>query len=276
MSKYAAIKFCSVTVLIAVILSGCGWGTTRLFTKPIAKSPYVAYKAWGPNRNVVVMPFFNVAKDKDAGVKCRELFMTELYISGAFEDVVEEGEMLEVMRKLKIREGEPVSKENVKTLGRNLGAQAVIFCTVEEYSERSNKAALFAISARMIDVETGEILWLGNASQEGGGSISEALGLSDGPVVIDLARDVIQDLIDDLAGEVIDNKTEVVEPENVEEPTAGKQTVPEVAGKNAAPSPQASADKVKARERQRAGIAPSPAVKSTSAGMTTAPAVGGN
>jgi len=276
MSKNYVVRLCSVAVLTAVLLSGCGWGTTRLFTKPIAKSPYVAYKAWGPNRNVVVMPFFNVAKDKDAAVKCRELFMTELYISGAFEDVVEEGEMLEVMRKLKIREGEPVSKDNVKTLGRNLGAQAVIFCTVEEYTERSNKPALFAVSARMVDVETGEILWLGNASQEGGGSVLEALGLSDGPVIIDLARDVIQDLIDDLAGEVIDNKTDVVEPENTEENTAAKQTVPEVAGKKTAPAPQAAADRVKARERQRAGIAPSPAVKSTSAGMTANPAVGGN
>jgi len=157
MSKLANGVF-SLFLLSAVLLSGCSWsGTTRLFTKPIAASPYVAYQEWGPNRNVVVMPFVNVSKDKDASVKCRDLFLAELYISGAFEDIVEEGEMLEVMRKLKIRETEPISKDNLKTLGRNLGAQAVIFGTVEEYTERSNKAALFAVSVRMLDVETGTL-----------------------------------------------------------------------------------------------------------------------
>jgi len=276
MSKLANGVF-SLFLLSAVLLSGCSWsGTTRLFTKPIAASPYVAYQEWGPNRNVVVMPFLNVSKDKDASVKCRDLFLAELYISGAFEDIVEEGEMLEVMRKLKIRETEPISKDNLKTLGRNLGAQAVIFGTVEEYTERSNKAALFAVSVRMLDVETGEILWLGNASQEGGGSVLESLGLSDGPVVIDLARDVMEDLISDLSDEVLDNKVDTVEPEVTEDEVAAKQTVPEVADKNiAAPGPQAEAG-IKAKQRQRAGITPSPAVQTTSAGMTTKPAIGGN
>jgi hypothetical protein len=84
--------------------------------------------------------------------------------------------MLEVMKKLKVRETDSFGKDTIKTLGDNLGVQAIIFGTVSEYTERTSKGALFAVSLRMFDVETGSILWLGNASKEAG-SISEALGL---------------------------------------------------------------------------------------------------
>src|SRR5512143_1892395 len=98
-SRFAII----IAVLLSIGLTGCGGATTRLFSKPISESPYVTYQEWGPNRDVAVMPLINVAKDKDAGLKVRELLVTELYTSGAFKDVVDEGEMLEVMKKLKVR-----------------------------------------------------------------------------------------------------------------------------------------------------------------------------
>lgn len=260
-------KALAILLSIAVMsISGCGGATTRMFTKPIAESPPVAYEEWGPNRNVAVMPFVNVSKDKDAGLKCRELFIAELYISGAFEDIVDEGEMLEVMRKLKIRETDALGKDTIKTLGDNLGVQALIFASVEEYTERSSKSATFAISARMVDVETGEILWLGNSSQEGGGSISEALGLSEGPVVIDIARNVMEGLIDDIAGEVADRKVEG----RPESEVARQKKLRDLARSRPGGDPGA------VQGGKQAGISPSPSVKGSSAGMAPAPALVGN
>ncbi len=260
----------SLTIILSVavlFLSGCGGATTRMFTKPIAESPPVAYQEWGPNRNVAVMPFVNVSKDKDAGLKCRELFIAELYISGAFEDIVDEGEMLEVMRKLKIRETDALGKDTIKTLGDNLGVQAILFASVEEYTERSSKSATFAISVRMVDVETGEILWLGNSSQEGGGTISEALGLSEGPVVIDIARDVMEGLIDDIASEVADRKVEG----RPESEVARQKRLRDLAKSKPGGTTEA------VEEGKQAGvISPSPSVKGTSSGMAPAPALGGN
>src|ERR1700688_1070081 len=156
----------TIVVVLSIGLTGCGGATTRLFSKPISESPYITYQEWGPNRDIAVMPLVNVAKDKDAGIKTRDLLVTELYASGAFKDVVDEGEMLEVMKKLKVRETDSMGKDAIKTLGDNLGVQAIIFGTVSEYTERSNKGALFAVSLRMVDVETGSILWIGNASEE--------------------------------------------------------------------------------------------------------------
>lgn len=254
-----------LAVAMLIPLFGCGGATTRLFTKPIAESTYVTYQEWGPNRNVAVMPFLNLSKDTEAAVKCRELFLAELYISSAFEDVVDEGEMLEVMRKLKIREGDALGKDTIKTLGDNLGVQALIFGTVHEYTERATKSAMFAVSLRMVDVETGEILWLGNSSKEGGGSTLEALGLSDGPVVIEVARDVISGLIDDMAAEVIDRKVE-----GAGAPVAHK---PREIKKMAQPQPENNNQQAEAGKQ--AGVAPSPAVKATSAGMAASPAIGG-
>jgi len=260
-------KACLLLTLMSVtVLAGCGGATTRLFTKPIAESTYVTYQEWGPNRTVAVLPFINVSKDRDAALKSRELFMSELYISGAFKDVVDEGEMFEVMKKLKLRETDPLGKDAVKTLGDNLGVQAIIFSTVEEYNERSSKPAQFAISMRMVDVDTGQILWLGNASKEGGGSVSEALGLSDGPMVLDVARGVIDDLISDLAGEVRHRK---VKSKKVEEAAVKKDLEQKtaVSDNKVEPAPEAQI---------QAGATPSPAVKSTSAGITYTPVLGGN
>lgn len=251
-----------------VIVAGCGGATTRLFTKPIAESPYVTYQEWGPNRNIAVMPFLNVTKDTDAATKCRELFIAETYITGAFEDIVDEGEMLEVMRKLKIREGDALGKDTIKTLGDNLGVQSLIFGTVQEYTERGTKSALFAVSLRMVDVETGEILWLGNASMEGGGSVSEALGLSDGPVVIDVARDVISGLIGDLSDEVLDRKVKTKPGAAVAKARKPKKMAQPL------PADQQEAQSPAEKEKQ-AGVSPSPAVRATSAGMASSPTLGG-
>ncbi len=255
-----------LSIIIALIcLTGCSPATTRLFTKPIAQSTYVTYQEWGPNRNVVVLPFINIAKDKDAGQKSRDLFISELYISGAFKDVVDEGEMQEVMKKLKIRETDAFGKETIKTLGDNLGAQALIFATVHEYNERTAKGAMFAISMRMVDVETGSILWVGNSSQEGGGTISEALGLSDGPVVIDIARDVMKGLIGDLADEVKDRKTKQKKGEETAKKGDGQKNV----------LSKDPANGTVADVNQQAVINPPAAVKAGSAGMLSIPSLGG-
>jgi TolB-like protein len=256
-----ALKAFALVIVLSFCFVGCGGGaTTRLFSKPIAESTYVTYQEWGPNRDVAVMPFVNVSKDKDAGVKTRELFITEIYISGTFKDVVDEGEMLEVMKKLKLRETDNLGKDAIKTLGDNLGVQAIIFGTVEEYSERTNKGAMFAISMRMVDVETGQILWLGNASKEGGGTISEALGLSDGPTIIDVARDVCSDLVDDLAGAVKHRKVKG----KPRQESARKNGQTDTLSKSGA----------KGASDQQAGANPSPAVKGSAAGMAPAPALG--
>ncbi len=252
-------------LLIAFSLTGCGGATTRLFTKPIAESGYVTYQEWGPNRDVAVMPFENVSKDKDAGIKVRELFVTDLYASGTFKDIVDEGEMLEVMKKLKLRETDNFSKDAIKTLGDNLGVGAIIFGTVVESNERTTKGALFAVSLRMVDVETGQILWLGNASKEGGGSVSEALGLSDGPTVIEVARSVMEDLIDDLANEVKHRRVKGKKQENppVSKAAGGKDKLSEIPG-------GANTD-----ANKQAGANPSPAVKGSAAGINSLPALNG-
>jgi len=269
-------KFVFFILLIALSsasLAGCS--TSRLFTKPIAGTNYVTYPEWGPNRNVAVMPFINVSKDKDAGLKVRELFLTELYISGIFKDVVDEGEMYEVMKKLKVRETDNFGKDTIKTFGDNLGVQAVVFGTVEEYTERTAKGAQFVVSLRMVDVETGQILWLGNASEEGGGSIGEALGLSDGPTVIEVARGVLEGLVVDLASEV--NKSRDVNTRRV----AGKSwwqfwksgsKPDDTARKGDGSNNTASGEK---GPKQQAGATPPPASKGTSAGMASMPALGG-
>ncbi len=255
-----SIRFLLFAGLAVLFLTGCGSGTTRLFTKPIAESTYVTYPEWGPDCDVAVMPFVNVSKDRDAGLKARDLFITELYISGAFKDVVDDGQMLEVMKKLKLRETDNIGKDTLKTLGDSLGVQAVIFGTVDVYNERSAQGAQFAVSLRMVDVDTGQILWLGNASKEGGGTVSEALGLSSGPPVIDVARDVLSGLVDDLASEIKDRKvtgrkaqelSRRQKPENISKAKA-----------KSAPAPN-----------QQAGATPPPAVKSNSAGITPTPVV---
>jgi hypothetical protein len=74
------------------------------------------------------------------------------------------------LRRLRIRTAAEIDLSKLQNLGEQLKVQAIIVGSVDEYEvrqERSITIPIVAISARMLDVQTGNILWTTSNTHDG-------------------------------------------------------------------------------------------------------------
>ena len=208
MNKFGRKSIAFFLIFSAVILfAGFGCGTmnsTTFFTKPVIAPEVVAYRSWNPNRTVCVLPFENLSKDTDADIKVREIFVTELFIAHMFRDIVDIVEANAALMSLRIRKPNSLDKETIRALGERLGADYLILGVVTEYSYGKGKesGAEVGLSVRMIEVETGNILWTANNFRMGTNSVSRILGISQGPSPMELTRQVAGEIVSALEYEI--------------------------------------------------------------------------
>jgi TolB-like protein len=179
--------FASMTLLI---IWGCRWGPPG-YVHPNADLSYIT--------KVAVMPFNNLTTDQYAGRKVREVLIAELLLTGVLE-VVEPGEVNRVLAKEQVESVATLTAEQVKRIGKALGAQALILGTVEEFGESrsgSLSAPLVTIGLRMLDVESGIILWSVNHSKGGVGTKMRLFGISEGNIS-EVTTQVVRESIDTL------------------------------------------------------------------------------
>jgi TolB-like protein len=150
-------------------------------------------------QKVAVVPFSNLTRDEFAGRKVREVLVAELLLTGAL-DVIEPGDVNRVLAKERIESISSLTAAQVKTIGKALGAQAIIVGTVEEFGEvrsGSLSAPLVTIGLRMLDVESGNIIWSINHSRGGVGTMTRLLGMTGG-TISELTTQVVREAIDTL------------------------------------------------------------------------------
>jgi TolB-like protein len=150
-------------------------------------------------QKVAVMPFANLTRDEFAGRKVKEVLIAELLLTGAL-DVIEPGEVNRVLAKEKIQSVSSLTAVQIKTIGKALGAQAILIGTVEEFGEirsGSLSAPLVTIGLRMMDVESGTIIWSVNHSKGGFGIMMRLLGVGGG-TISEVTTKVVREAIDTL------------------------------------------------------------------------------
>jgi TolB-like protein len=150
-------------------------------------------------QKVAVMPFANLTRDEFAGRKVREVLIAELLLTGAL-DVAEPGEVNRVLAKERIESISSLTAVQIKTIGKALGAQAILIGTVEEFGEvrsGSLSAPLVTIGLRMMDIESGTIIWSVNHSKGGVGIMTRLLGIGGG-TISDVTTEVVREAIDTL------------------------------------------------------------------------------
>lgn len=197
--------FLIISITILFICPGCGtMNRTTLFTKPIIAPELVTYRPWNPNRTVCVLPFENLSKDTDADIKVREVFVTELFIAQVFKDIIDVVEANAALMRLRIRKPNSLDKETIRALGEMLGADYLILGLVTEYGYGKGKesGSEVGLSVRMIDVDTGNILWTANNFKMGTNSLSRVLGISQGPSPMELTREVVGEIVAALKYEI--------------------------------------------------------------------------
>ncbi len=192
-------------IIVFFIFPGCGTvNTTALFSKPAIAPEIITYKAWYPNRTVCVLPFENLSKHTDADIKVREVFVTELFMTHIFQDMVDIIEANAALMSLRIRKPYPLDKETIRALGERLDADYLIFGIVTDYGYGKGKesGSEMGISVRMIEVETGSILWSAYNFKMGTNSLSRIFGISQGPSPMELTREAVTEIVAALQYEI--------------------------------------------------------------------------
>lgn len=210
---YPTAIFILLVLLVGIVETGCGGPSTYIHPSP----------GLDMVKKVAVMPFDNLSKDTNAGDKVRIGFVIELLKTGSF-DVMDIGEADRLLRAaglsydiaqspapaIRISREQPAAETTEvedaftplsKQIGETLKVQAILRGSVDTYSServRDESVPEVTVAARLIDVETGVIIWASTHTRRGSPGIpilgwgkSVSLGL--------VARKVVQDMANDLA-----------------------------------------------------------------------------
>lgn len=128
------------------------------------RKPYVYLRkgfSLEKSERVAVLPFRNVSPKKEAGLVVANLFVAQLLHYQQFQ-VASPGEVTKAMSELKLVATENLPLASLRSLGKLLKVKAFILGTVDAYQEgvedpgRGSQVELFA---RMVEAETGRLLW---------------------------------------------------------------------------------------------------------------------
>jgi len=122
-------------------------------------------------KRVAVLPFENLTNERFAGDMVRQVVISELLATGLVEVTVP-GDPISAIEKLRLKPGDPISADQIKTVGKDLKVQAVILGAVEEFGEvryGNVSAPEVSITIMMADTSSGSIIWSVTKSKGGAG-----------------------------------------------------------------------------------------------------------
>jgi len=147
-------------VALVVLLAGCATRGGQAFRHPEADLSAIS--------RVAVIPFENYTTTQFAGEKVTAIYISELLLNIDVE-VVEPGEVAKGLQTGGIV-GSKLSQSQIRSLGQALKADTLIFGNVQEYGRerfRNESYPVVALNVRWVDVNTGTIIFMGTASEEG-------------------------------------------------------------------------------------------------------------
>jgi hypothetical protein len=173
------------------LLAGCGG--PRVFLHPEADLSFY--------ERVGVVPFISANGDQAVALAATGGFVTELLIAGGY-DVAEPGDFMvraalaaggaDLMR------SRPLNSDQIKALADSTLVQAIFEGWVRDFEMvrvGQGSYPLVSIEVRMIDAETGKLLWMGSRTRRGGPGMP-ILGWGETPTLSELLAKVCSDLAD--------------------------------------------------------------------------------
>jgi TolB-like protein len=154
---------------------------------------------FGLIQSVAVMPFSDLSGTKNAESRVRDIFMTMLQATGAVY-VVPPGEVARAVSRVTPSDPTTPSPDEVIAITKNTGADVVITGTVLEYGEvRSGSAAsnVVSVTVRMIEGQTGRVIWSAAATRGGVGTSERLFGGGGEPMNV-VTTQAVDDLLDRL------------------------------------------------------------------------------
>ena len=174
---------------LTLFISGCAQ-TGQHFTDPAIGLGYV--------NKIAVLPLENFTQKKGIEDRTRELLTTQILGYGLYE-VVEKGELHRFLRdEIRSNEKELIDQRIAKRMAREFNIDAYIAGSIDEFTEVRNGSYTYpviAISLRMVDVKTGNIIWKASHNATGYSTAGRLFGLAS-----EDTNSVLFRLIDQLLG----------------------------------------------------------------------------
>lgn len=147
-----------MAIAAVILLAGCATTGDPYFQKVKSKANIFVAPGTTHIAKVAVLPFR--APTELIGASVSDLFVTELLRTRRYE-LVERSQMARVLSESELALA-GLSASRAAEVGAMMGAEGVVIGTVDEYATvavRGRTYAVVGISARLIDVETGKVMW---------------------------------------------------------------------------------------------------------------------
>ena len=153
---------------MVLYLSGCG-------TSSLVKSYMRENASLGHIQTVAVLPF----EGGGNAPRIREFTMTQVLASGIF-DVVDKGRVDNLLQEEGLDKGAPFDAATLHRLGQRLKVQAFIIGSVQQGMEARGSASFpeVTMTLRLIDAETGALLWQASGRGSGYSLMDRLFGLA--------------------------------------------------------------------------------------------------
>lgn len=158
-----------------VIIAGCGGTSATKFVHPDFDFSFI--------EKIAVVPFENLSTDPAAGAKATRYFTTALLATEAFE-VIEPGEVSRGLEQFALTATAQLTVDQVITLGKELGVQAIFLGTLSEASAMRSGATtvtVVTVVARLLETETGATVWSATNTEDSASFWSSLFGTGQKP-----------------------------------------------------------------------------------------------
>lgn len=153
--------------LFLILLSNCAPSMKPFSNKNLSE---------GGNVKMAILPFDNLSKTQGAG-KIMENYVLVEFLKYSQVNIIEPGEVASVLSHERIRLATSIPKETIHKIGKNLGANLFMIGIVNEYEMQlatgaggSGQIPVIAVSLRIIDANTGDIVWAVSTPRRGNDS----------------------------------------------------------------------------------------------------------
>lgn len=181
--------------LVVFSLAGCMSGPTTSYVNENVSFGYI--------QKIAVLPFENHTQAKFVEERIRDIVTTDVLSRGLF-DVVEKGDLERFLREeMVVREHYSLDQATAKRLLPRLQAQAYLAGSVDDFSEMRNgpySYPVVALTLRLVDSESGKIIWQASGHKSGYSTTGRLFGLASEDANQVTFR-LVADLLDTLAGQ---------------------------------------------------------------------------
>jgi curli biogenesis system outer membrane secretion channel CsgG len=213
-----------VAALAAFALSGCAAGQKTMMEQAVSANvtQKVESQYTGPKRRVGVVDFQNkTAYGARLGTATTDILITELVKSGKF-IVVERDRMNKLMEEQRLGMTGAIDPKTAAQVGKILGLNAIITGAISQYGVSTTGADYFVgqtkkqiasctVDIRVVDVETGQVIWADSGKGEATTSTGQVLGMGtrgsyNEVIEGEALRAAISKLVDNLTSQI--NRTQ--------------------------------------------------------------------